>query len=697
MYKKLYLIFTALIFATLLHPAKADILFTNKGDEIDGKLEKVEKDKIHFKVKDKNVKIYDKKDILKVMVLLEKKIEGEDKASQIKDKELTAFLNKLPTEKEYPDAGYLTYLYEKTYILNKDRSSTKTTKIIKYIFKERAREQGNVKVAYLTDREKADILYARAINKDEIFYVNDTAIQDASEYYYYPQYDKIQSIKFSIPNVNIGTVIDYSTKVECKKHDIEYPFFGEMYFRFTEPVATGRLNVIIPSGIKINFKEFNMPGGVSPTITNMGDKTKYCWEVKNSKSYVYENSMPPANRVLPYVTFGIEDSWDAIQKHFGKVLEQQLIYDDALKAKIAELTKNASNDTQKVEAVYNWLVKEIKSIGIGMDDYSYIPKSSAEVFKIKTANGLDKAFLYYAMLKYAGIKADFVYSVDKYDAFVKELPSIRQFVNVGVLVNINNKPIVITPYDDTLRYDDQTASLQDSDYVIFTKAYNEKTSVSKTPLNESDKDSSLYNVKMSLDKDGNIFISAEGKFTGESQSNWRGYKNYTPQERDKSMEQLVNDIHTNAVLESYTLDNLDDLTKDIVYRIKYNIKDYALTAGGKYLIFKIPNMDYSAYDVGKPSREFPLFWTNKYKITSDIEIILPGGYKIYYLPQPINLKTKRLNFERIYNYENGKIICKDIWIKDTLEIQVSEYGDYKKEKEKLARYSQEWIVLQKVE
>ena len=385
--------------------------------------------------------------------------------------------------------------------------------------------------------------------------------------------------------MNIGSVIDYSTKIDCQKHDVQYPFFGEMYFRFSEPVVIERLNVIVPSNIKINFKAFNMSSSGEPKITKIGDKTKYSWEVKDTKGYVYEDNMPPSSSIFPYIAFGTADSWDKIQKYFGGVLEKNLIYDDALKAKITELTKNASTDTQKVEAVYNWLVKEIKSVGVGMYSYSYIPKSPVEIFKTKKANALDKAFLYYAMLKYAGVKADFVYFVNKYDLFIKDLPSIKQFTEIGVMVNIDNKKIVITPYDDTLKYNEQTGSLQDVYSLILTQPYNEKTSIYKIPLNESDTNSSLYNIHINLDKDGNISIIEEGKFAGDSQAGWRSYKNYTPEERDKSMEQLVHDIHPNAVLESYTLKNLDDLTKDVVYEIKYRINDYALTAGGKYLIF----------------------------------------------------------------------------------------------------------------
>ena len=673
--------------------AQADILFTNKGDEIHGTLEKMTGDKIYFKVNTKT-EIYNKKDVLKVLVLSEKKIAGEDKKSQIKDKELLSILNKIPAEKSYSDAGYLNCLYERTYVLNKDMSAKEITRIIKYIFKERGIDQANARLFYLADMQKGNILYARAINQNNISYVNDTSIQEGSEFYAYPKYDKLKSIKFSIPDVNIGSVIDYSYEIDTKKHNKDYPFFGRMYFRLTEPMQTGRLNVIVPSDMKnVDIFEFNMP---HVKITNMGDKVKYSWELKNSKGYVYEDNMPPRSSIFPHVVFGQADSWKDIQSYFSKVLEQRLVFDDMIKNKTDELTKGLTSTEEKVETIYNWLVKEVKLIEVGMGDYNYIPQYPAEVLKMKSGNKLDKSFLFYAMLKVAGIDADFVYFANKYEELKPHLPSIRQFTETGVLVNLENKKLLVAPYYDTFKYTEIPSALQDACGVIMTRPYDEKTSIVRSPLLDMDKEYNISSVKMNLNEDGSIEVAEEGKFQGHSQASWRYFKDYTPEELGKSMEQIVHGIHPNALLESYKIDNVDNLSKDVIYNIKYNVKDYALTAGGKYLIFKLPNIKYSAYDVGKPKRDFPLFWAYKYKTVNEIEINLPKEYKIYYLPQNLTIKNIRMNYDKIYKYENDKIVFKDEWIRDNTFLPQSEYTEYKKEIEKIAKSSEDWIILERI-
>ncbi|MCX5791895.1 MAG: DUF3857 domain-containing protein, partial [Elusimicrobia bacterium] len=423
----------------LAAPAMADILYLNKGDEINGAITGLDAAGITIDAAGKTA-VYPKKDILKIQFVKEYVTPAADPLAEGSVKELLA---KPPQPEAYPNDGYIDWLTDTRIDINKDKSFVITARNLRSVLRERGKSPAAFEVInYLPELEKPEIEYAYSVTYSSLSYLNDISVMEGSAFVGYPAYDRLKTMKFAVPNVQIGSVIDFSEKTETR-YDPQYPFFSNTAFRGFEPSKNGRLTVTVPEGLKLVYREFNMPGGRLFSKQDIAGGTSYTWELRDVPSYKQEPNMPPYWRYAPQVMLSLEDGWADLRARFEPLLRGKLEITPGIAAKTEELIKGKTSDLEKTEALYNWVAREIKSQPVAMGYYSYIPKNTGAIFSAKAGNGLDKPFLLYAMLGAAGLKPDFAYVTAKNSEFDENQPNIRQFGSAAALLDVAGKTLFL--------------------------------------------------------------------------------------------------------------------------------------------------------------------------------------------------------------------------------------------------------------
>ncbi len=683
-----------IIFPFLTGSASADIIFFNKADEANGKILSLDAGKVRIDVEGKT-KEYDLEDVLKIQLVKEYR-PGKGHPDPKKDKVLESLLGNPPKAKDYPNDGYLTWLMDVTIDIKNDKSYSVTRRGVRYVLRERGKSPaGHVKFNYLPDLQNGVIEYARTILGEKVSYLNDISVQKGSEYSFYPLYDRLKSTKFSVPDVKIGSIIDYKYRVETPVHYSTYPFHETVAFRHFEPARVYRLTVTAPAGLELKYEESNMPQSRLFTKRIKGARAVYTWEMRDVGSFRREALTPPFMRYAPQVTVSLANDWGKIQNDFAALLKKRIVITEEIKSKMKKLLPQRMNDLRKVETLYNWVVREIQYQPVGMNSYSFIPNSTDKIFRLKTGNLLDKPFLLYAMLREAGFTPYFVYVTTKDDPpFKRDMPNIRQFDAAQVALKLNNKSLILCPVKDNYRYNQLPGWLQGVGGLKILGGAGESP-IFSNPLLSPDMESSLETNTLKLDRNGNL----KGNFVlqplGNHQVGWRGFKDSKKEEIDKFFEQFIHDLHPNARLDSYKIENLDDLSKDIVVTASYNITGYALKAGGRYLLFKLPGIEQSAWAVGQTERKLPMFWYHRNKTLNRATVSLPKGFKLYYAPEEITLEAAGQKYHAAYKAEGGSLNFTEESVRVKPEIPIENYPEYKNYKETLAKFSENWIVLEK--
>jgi transglutaminase-like putative cysteine protease len=137
-------------------------------------------------------------------------------------------------------------------------------------------------------------------------------------------------------------------------------------------------------------------------------ETVHVWEVSNVPRMFDEPAMPPYENVLQRLYVSTLPDWPAVSKWYWELSKAHL---DAttpeLKQQVAELTAGATNDLEKVKALFYYVSKNIRYMGLTpeKDRPGFEPHDVCLTFDRKYGVCRDKAALLVAMLRAAGLPA----------------------------------------------------------------------------------------------------------------------------------------------------------------------------------------------------------------------------------------------------------------------------------------------------
>ncbi|MCK4307352.1 DUF3857 domain-containing protein, partial [candidate division WOR-3 bacterium] len=613
-------------------PLSADTIYLNKGEEYIGTLVRIKKDIIWFKIKGK-VKKWRADEVQRIEF---EELQRTQWVKELNDPLLDSLCKYGANKTNYPDAAWVT-LYEKaTYRINPDSSWTKTIRRIQKVLRPRGRWIANQKFSYLSKSENLELKFARVIEPDgKINWLREAAKKNESIWTSFPEYENQHQIRFALPEIPPEGISDVCIEQTFPKFSVEHPLLIEEYFRTWEPIEYKIVEISVPE--EINLAVFKSQKIKSDISIEQGRKTYHFWGRK-SKAIKEEPLLPPPKDISDRIVIGIQDNWETVGERYYKLIESLLAgthHNTPLQNKIKEL--------KSAHKIYEFVGTEIKPIPVTrLDLYSWIPTSPDLAFKNKSGSLPDRAFLLYAMLKEAGFDVHLIMTSPHSDGRrVQEVPTLAQFPCFVVEIKENGKSKWLCPADDRTAYGELPPEYQGR--IGFRLGH--KSGIVYIPVFKPEKECVSKKMDVKLSSDGSLDVKEITELSGNFAREFRQKKALKPEELKKYFERLVSRIHPNAELVTFVLSNLADLSEPVRYELDYKIRDYALKSGDKFLVFNLPGITYTAAEVGKKERENPLDFGQKEMHTSQIEIEIPKGYKIYYLPSKYEHQSELVSYE----------------------------------------------------
>ncbi len=669
--------------------ATADILFLNDGSELRGKVTAIDGKKVTLRKEDKSTE-YELGKVMKVQMLSEKRVKGEDLPAQIKDERLQRFLQNPPKASEFPGAGHIVLFHETKHILNNDGSAEHIVHEAKLLLKERGLSEANVVFSYLTPHEKGEILWARSIHKGKIHYLDDTSVKDAANYAKYPTYDRERSIKFSIPNALEGAIIDYAYKISCKKHSIEHPFGGEGIFKTSHPVLLDELKVTIPKDEKLHFKVLNTDRQFSVSEEDDGSKT-YHFKEENITARRPESLMAPWWRDRPSVVYSVSPPWKDIANHYSEAIERARVIPKELARQTRALIKGCTNE-QKLQRLFEFVLREIKLVGISATNFGPMPRAAAETFASRRGNYLDKAFFLYSLFRHHKISSHFALAMGKRSCtLLEEVPSLRNFFG-GFIVLENGG--MLFPYGDTTTREDIPEVAQGTSGFVVSD-WDKKTYFIDIPLLSAEREElkSIKTVRLSGD---DFFINEVFTSTGVTQRYYRSFKDLPKLALDKMAENMVARIDSKGSLRSYRFENFQTLEQPLSVHLDYSISDAVIKGGDKLRCFTIPGLYFSEdRNASKSRRENLLFYSRRNGLDVTFTCIFPPGFKLYHHPKGLDIDNAYISFKAMYVPVKNGLTFRFKFARKSCEVTPQEYGAYRNDLIKIRDYLGQYVVIER--
>ena len=253
---------------------------------------------------------------------------------------------------------------------------------------------------------------------------------------------------------------------------------------------------------------------LSPNITEKYDDVVYTWEVKNMPQILPEPLMPPLNDIAPYLFISSYPSWKKISDWVYGISEPQTKPDEQIRKKVKELTKNLNTRMEKIKKIYEYVITDIRYVGLEFGIGGFMPHKAEDVFKYKYGDCKDKATLMKSMLS--------ALNIDSYLVLVrtrdlgqlnKDMPALE--FNHAILSVKNDKGNYLfldgtaedTPFGELPGMDQGTTTM------IITK---EGPVFKEIPMGTPDKNTKKRTISVKISKNGvlnaNVTVALNGFF-----------------------------------------------------------------------------------------------------------------------------------------------------------------------------------------
>lgn len=623
---------------------------------------------------------------------------GDDVRSvdKLDDPLIKRLLDSAPKKYEYPDSGHVVLYTLREYKLGTDGSYTLRERNVEKVLLERGKRRANVARYFKKGEETLDIDFARTINPDgSVTPISDAAVDITSVDADTPEYEKRYQAKFAMKQVREDSVLDYQITKHRPETDLLNPFYTSVYFRAREPILESEVRIIVPAGVELAYQADRLGDHIEFSKEETPDGVVYRWVGKNCPRVVPEPMMPPAGDLYPRVTAAVKTTWKAIGDAYAKEASKSDKPSAGIKAKVSELTSGIADPRGKAERVFNYFTEEIRQLWVSPNAYSYAPRPVSEVFERLAGNTTDKALLLAVMLRETGLPAGVVLNCPQGNGkLIEQVPCIKQLDDAVVAVTLPTGRRFLSLDDDSVRFGQMPSEYQGTRGFLVSPKGAELVTI---PMNAPEEEMFAVSYRMKIALSGDLTVTKTETVTGNNEISRRNaWKNRKDEELRRDLEVALASLHPKSRLDSYKVENLHDLAKPVEFSETYTLEDYAMRAGDDLLVFRLPEIEYSAAAVGKPEREFPLRWQAREKTTVDLALEIPPGFKVYYAGKDYQADSDVASFTATFAVADGGVRYKDDFVRIRTEAPQEAYGDYKACLETRARVAKEWIVLERV-
>lgn len=481
-------------------------------------------------------------------------------------------------------------------------------------------------------------------------------------------------------------------------------FIPQWYFLgdYNLSVEKCALNVTFPSDLGFKKKEFQFSDfNIKKTVES---NTQLSYTANNILAQKAEELSPFSSDLFPKVMMGLEKfhlegvdgtatTWEAFGKWYGdKILTGTTILPDETTAKIKALVGNEKDPVKKAKIIYDYVQKKSRYVNIAVGIGGWKPMLASDVDRL--GYGDCKALSNYtkALLQAVDVPS---YNTILYGSRYKsniQSDFVSMQGNHMILAVPNGKDYIwleCTSQDDPFGYqgtftDDRDVLVvkPEGGEIVRTKIYDDKGNT------QNGKGS--YTIDGSGNFSGSIVIASKGS----QYSSKARLENEIPTEKEKHYKNYWNNIN-NLKLGKITLDNNKEEVR-FSENVQISADAYGVVSGNK-MIFVVDAFNQNSENVKRiRNRKNPFLIQRGYLDTDEIEINLPAGFSIEFLPANYELKGKFGEYKtEIIKKDSNKLTYKRSIFINRGKYSNKEYDEYRLFMEQVSKNDNAKIILNK--
>ena len=477
------------------------------------------------------------------------------------------------------------------------------------------------------------------------------------------------------------------------------PMPGHWYevtlFQSHYPILKKRYSAHMPKEMPVQYEVYN--GELKSSLWFDGDMVVYTWSAQDIPAIKREPRMVALDDCATKLVMATVEDWESKSRWFHRVNEPQFDADDAIRAKVAQLTDGLSTDEEKIAACTHWVADNIRYYGTkqGGPCEGYTLHDSRVTFRDRGGVCKDKAGILVTMLRLLGHEA--YPALTMAGSRVEKLPADQFNHTVTVMRNKDQSFRILDPTWVPLSRDLWSTLEQQQGLVYGTP---EGQGLTRSPYYDPEVNRRQVHSQGRIHEDGtlstHITYELDGAACGRLRRNINGSR---VADRRAAFEEVLN-IAPNARIEELSFIDPYDYTRDGFVDMKVSAEGYAAGGNGMHL-FRLPLMSHPLNDFFRPrfmkrrdakERKYGMsFWATRL-LRYEEELKLPRGWKVVHLPEDKTLDSPSVALSFEADVKDGVLTYRFEFRLKKGTVPTEDYVEYKKALDTMYELGDEWVV-----
>ena len=478
-----------------------------------------------------------------------------------------------------------------------------------------------------------------------------------------PLYSDLKEKHLPVRSLSAGDTLEYEARFTIDKAEAPGQFWGAYHFSLPGSVIVleETLTLEVPAGKYVQVWSPNH----KPTITDNKGLRTYTWTVPQlvpaPKATGDDSSKatPPKDpdedadgRKLPSVAWTTFHSWAEVGDWYRSLALAQAQPTDAIRARAAELTKDAKTPEDQVRALYRFVSTQTRYVGIDFGVGRYQPHAAAEVLANQYGDCKDKDTLLEALLHAKGFTTAPAL-IGAGIAPVPDVPSPAVFNHVITTVELPSGRIWLDSTPAVAPYRYLVSQIRDQKALVVPASA--PAELASTPAAAPYPFTANFTANATLDADGKLTGHMTASYRDDDEILVRALAvSVAPAEWDKASQYISSNSGFGGTTSDTHFTNVDDYAAPIVVTYDYARHPFGDWDNRRIIpLFPVLDLTTLGSDATEPQEDIQLGAPRTLVATSTIKV--PDGYRVD-PPDPIHVKTDFATFDQTYRFDGKQLI-----------------------------------------
>ncbi|MBV9495763.1 MAG: DUF3857 and transglutaminase domain-containing protein [Acidobacteria bacterium] len=466
----------------------------------------------------------------------------------------------------------------------------------------------------------------------------------------------------TIPAADPGSTV----ALEYEQRERPYALQATFPFQLDVPVRVARYTLVLPAGWSHEERWFNSPAHEPQTPV----PNQFLWELKDIAAIKDEVGAPTWRAVAGRMAINLipshdlqasksHRSWNDVAKWYLDLAAPRRASTPGIAAKAQELTANKTTTLDKMRALALFAQRDVRYVAIEIGIGGYQPHAAGEIFTNRYGDCKDKATLLAALLHEIGVESYSVLATTNRGEIDRDFATLSGFNHAVLAIRLPkdvpaDMPAVMKhpklgtlllfdPTDSTTPLGQLPTYLQENRLLIV--ADDGTGELVDVPAHPADATHLAITAKMALTQDGMLDGDVREVRTGflASRARWE-LQTMSESERKQWLERRLGYHLSQFSAKDFAIENLDDVTKDLVLRYHVTAPSYAKRAAGMLLVRPriLGRKAEAVVDLKERTNAYVLDGPSLE--TDDIEIALPANLVADELPEGAAITSPAVSY-----------------------------------------------------